>query len=588
MKLSLAQSGSTKASPPRVTLLRKPLASAGYPFVAAVVAALSYFAIATWFLRNGHLHEDAYILFTYVQNLADGYGIVYFPGGAPSEGATDFLWMVILAFLHWMGIDAGVAAAALNGIGIGTICYLALNGIRKPELSRHSFLFASCFVVLILISPIAAASFAGFSTAFFSALVVVVFAIYWQGSSKQLLFIPCLALALGLIRPEGVLIGGAYALLGLRSVWGTKFRNRYLIHLAISAFTGVLYFVWRYEYFGHLLPLPLYVKSHGGGLHLGLHSGIVANLQWSALNIVLISLVVFSIFREHTGRRRLILALLPLLLFFATLLAAQQTQNVAFRFQAPLTATLLVIASVIVMRSRQEQFASPRSAILTAFLLFGISFPYAIQFKSVAKELLRWDYINYFPFRLNSDLDASATIALTEAGRMGYGIRGKKFDLVGLNTADTAINQLDLDYLRQIDPDLIFVHTGYTLEPWPPTDKPFFEVTIENISRKIRVNSDWRTAANPVRRAPLVVYDYLRERPSAHDIVVVKFGPRFWHLYAVKKNGRIAYEDFISALSDSFEPETRLSYWDILRRRNEATAVNSPSATSVRNVGATR
>ena len=78
------------------------------------LAAIVYFMIALWVLQTGHLHEDAYILFTYVENLARGEGIVYYAGGPPAEGATDFLWLMILGALRWASVDAGLAAAALN------------------------------------------------------------------------------------------------------------------------------------------------------------------------------------------------------------------------------------------------------------------------------------------------------------------------------------------------------------------------------------------------------------------------------------------------------------------------------------------
>src|SRR5512147_1352116 len=84
-------------------------------------AAATAFAIAVAVMlavcARGFLHEDAYILLTYSRNLAD-LGQITFDGvQGPAEGGTDFLWLVAIALLHRAGIDAGIAAALLNGCG---------------------------------------------------------------------------------------------------------------------------------------------------------------------------------------------------------------------------------------------------------------------------------------------------------------------------------------------------------------------------------------------------------------------------------------------------------------------------------------
>ena len=454
--------------------------------IAAAIAAVGYFTMALWILRSGHLHEDAYILLTYVQNLAQGHGIAYFPGGNPAEGATDFLWMATLALFQWVGVDGAIAAAVLNAIAIGIIAYVALKGLSGAKPEPTAVVFTACAIGLLLLSPIAAASLAGFSTAFFAAIVVITFAIFVDEKSRWQFAIPWLALFLGLVRPEGILIGGAYALLVLHDVWRSRNQGRYIVHLALTAIVGASYFFWRYEYFGYVLPLPLYVKSHGGGVHLGLHSGLIANYLWFLLNIVLVGIVAIATLRDKARRYRFFLGFSPLLLLLVSLSMAQQTQNVAYRFQGPITATLFVVALMYL----GPWLTSVRRLILTALILLGVALPFKLQHSAVLNEMRRWDYINYFPYRLNALLDEHTTIALTEAGRMGYGIKGRKFDLVGLNTPDTAINQLDLSYLNHLVPDLIFVHTGYTLEPWPPTSNRFFNVTIDEIESRIRVEPD--------------------------------------------------------------------------------------------------
>ena len=70
-----------------------------------------FFFSATTLLWFGHFHEDAYILFQYSKNFANGQGIVFDKASGPAEGATDFLWMICLGAFSKLGIDFGVADA---------------------------------------------------------------------------------------------------------------------------------------------------------------------------------------------------------------------------------------------------------------------------------------------------------------------------------------------------------------------------------------------------------------------------------------------------------------------------------------------
>jgi hypothetical protein len=52
-----------------------------------------------WFI------EDAAISFAYAKNLAEGHGLVSFPGGERVEGYSNPVWTFSLAGLHWLGFD---------------------------------------------------------------------------------------------------------------------------------------------------------------------------------------------------------------------------------------------------------------------------------------------------------------------------------------------------------------------------------------------------------------------------------------------------------------------------------------------------
>ena len=60
---------------------------------------LAWLTSVAWFLT-----DDAFISFRYVRNLLEGHGLVFNPGEYV-EGYTNFLWVVVLAIPHWLGVD---------------------------------------------------------------------------------------------------------------------------------------------------------------------------------------------------------------------------------------------------------------------------------------------------------------------------------------------------------------------------------------------------------------------------------------------------------------------------------------------------
>ena len=87
----------------------------------------TFFFLANFILlQYGHFHEDAYILFIYVENMLNGNGITYYPSGAHTEGATDFLWMILLFSLAKIGFDVGTASILLNSFVVNLLSFALL------------------------------------------------------------------------------------------------------------------------------------------------------------------------------------------------------------------------------------------------------------------------------------------------------------------------------------------------------------------------------------------------------------------------------------------------------------------------------
>ena len=87
------------------------------------------FIVRTSFHYQGKLFftlfDDAMVSMQYAKNLADGFGLVWNPGGAPVEGYTNFLWTLYMAFLYLLPIPESKIslAVAVTGVVILALTY---------------------------------------------------------------------------------------------------------------------------------------------------------------------------------------------------------------------------------------------------------------------------------------------------------------------------------------------------------------------------------------------------------------------------------------------------------------------------------
>lgn len=523
-------------------------------FLCALLGALIFLAFGFFILSTGHLHEDAYILYIYAENLAEDGVVSYYRNGPHAEGATDFLWMILISILNRFGVDSAYAALALNGFGIFLIAYLSGETIYK--LFGTKFV-ALLFSIMLPFTTIANASYAGFSTALYSSLVLLIFYLSYLGSDHELLYIPILSLLLGLFRPDGVIIGVTATVVSY--YFCSPGQKRAFVKYALgAAFMGAVYFALRWDYFGDLLPLPLRVKSESDELFAGLGQ----NLQWASRQSILIFSAIFYFARWEKNRTRLALSSLPVLMLLVSMLFAVQSQNVSYRFQAPATVVLIFIFALV--SACTYKFLSTES-ILRARIIIALYFVFSFgthahDFVKNHRYLTNQKYINFFPFHARSLLQEDTVIALTEAGRAAYWMPGKKYDLVGLNTAYTAKYGADPQYIESLNPDIIFLHVAGTIK-YECNNSDFCAVSSEQFIDLIE-KSDYRNYRNRkdrVTRAPLATYSYLADHINDYVYIFVRYKD-FSHLWAIKRSADIKIEDFYAALSLSFDEKGRISY----------------------------
>ena len=517
---------------------------------------VAYLAICGVYLYFTHPHEDAYILYNYVNNFLEVGEIVYHQSGEPAEGATDFLWFAVLTLFTALTRDPAVAAAIINGLGVVLIYYSAYRLLCHWQVARPlevAFLF-SLFLELPYISY---HSYAGFGTFFYSAFVFSIFSHYIRRDYR---YFPLLLLILGLIRPDGLIIAFGFFVLALAD---HQYQHRsFLIQLGIAFAIGAVYFITRMYYFGSVLPLPLIVKSHGSSDVNGLSENIDMVQHYGS--VFVLAIVFFLLTYRKFTIKRLLIAGIPLWLHFIVFIFAHQSQNISFRFQFP----LLVIVSFYLFLQAARFIATRKSRQWRYFAVVFLGI-FIVGGKCYSAMLLRSNpqftqsnhydyYINTFAQDLPHFVDATTVMALTEAGRIPYWIDCELYDLVGLNTRHTANHPPTQAYLDSIDSDIFFIHTNHTLDyDERHVAQTVTPVTIPELIGQIdaeflpllSAREDTITYQNialpNTKLAPIMVYRYLMQHPDKYDLFLAKHRSHSPHLYAFRRG------EYPAALIDS-------------------------------------
>ena len=244
------------------------------------------------------LLDDSYISFRYARNLTQGLGLVFNPGERV-EGYTNFLWTISLAGASLLGFQLESAAKLLAGLSAAGSLGVLYGFSRKLfEGGESGGLLAMMPVILFAaMGSQARHVLSGMETLFF--VFWVSLAIYLYLYTNQALLAGLVFALAAMTRPEGVMYFGLTLLYGFTLENGLGRINRQqlnrlaLMALGFSILYGA-YFIWRYNYYGYLLPNTFYAKASGFS-HLRLARGweILQTLlsQWRIEIILALSLV---------------------------------------------------------------------------------------------------------------------------------------------------------------------------------------------------------------------------------------------------------------------------------------------------------
>ncbi|HEY3874829.1 MAG TPA: hypothetical protein VGM92_05100 [Candidatus Kapabacteria bacterium] len=219
--------------------------------------------------------DDAFITMRYVRNFVDGNGLVY-NIGERMEGYTHFLWLLLLAASKGLGFDP-VDASMWLGIACfaGILILLLLMSHREQKKNPISIWLPVATTLFALNYDAQVWATGGLETALFALLIVLAFFIFFYTKlppASRFLWTGFTLALLALTRPDGVLFTLVFAVSLLIKQWSpqSSTANRTSgwkslgMLLLPSIVIGIPYLVWKYFYYGNLLPLPYYAKSGGG------------------------------------------------------------------------------------------------------------------------------------------------------------------------------------------------------------------------------------------------------------------------------------------------------------------------------------
>jgi hypothetical protein len=452
-----------------------------------------------------HIHwswtpmEDAAMLLRYSQHLAAGHGIRWSLNQAPVDGATDFLYMALIAAVSRLThLDVVAASRWINIVAQLLSVALIYRGGRRLNASRWLAIAAALYLV--------AGPFIGLTNACFGAPVFGFFLLAcwhfglryaleartWRNAFAMATF----GLLAGLTRPEGVLIAILLLIATLYLAHPTTqptptnlssrpersaaerpavrtATNLLLSYLLFFGLLGGAYFAWRWRYFGYPLPNPFYIKGDG---HL--YPDSVLHAAMNLITLLLPWLPLLPLGWLNFATRRLTNALLIVLAPFTLMwVLLSNANNHLSRFQYAIVPLALMTLPALFPSDWIPRLLAPSSPAASSQAKVGAkdflpASHFALKLSAVLAIFASTLYVSRitdytetawgmrtFAQRLAPLAPRGYTMAVTEAGALPLYSDWNTVDIIGLNDSYIAHHHhIDAAYLDRTHPEVIMTH----------------------------------------------------------------------------------------------------------------------------------
>ncbi len=228
--------------------------------------------ICTWCvifmsINIGDVIDDAYISFRYARNLVEGKGLI-FNVGEIVEGYTNFLWVIIISLFIKLGFDPGYISQVL-GIIFNACTILITYKLGELITGERNHWNLISTALLAINVPFIVWAIEGMETSLFTFLVVFSIYLYIREDKKDGYSFPFSAIICALAamtRPDGILVFVTLFIYKISTILTRKdkLNKRDIIFPLVFIIVYGTYFLWRYSYYGYLLPNTFYAKARRG------------------------------------------------------------------------------------------------------------------------------------------------------------------------------------------------------------------------------------------------------------------------------------------------------------------------------------
>jgi hypothetical protein len=514
-----------------------------------------------------HQHaDDGYIALRYVQNLMDGHGLVY-NAGERVEGYNCFLWLILVGAvsavlpavpMHLVAEGIGIAA------GIATLILTAVVAQKRYGLSGWWAVVPA--LLMAGHSGFIAWTTGGLETTLFAGMILAGAALYlrWLETGRSPLAAPVFMGIATLTRPDAVPV---FLAIVSHAAFVTLRQHGLRGALLLCARWGAAYaavilpwFLWRYNYYGWLLPNTAYAKVGTGMAQYrrGVEYIVDYVRDYQLAFMLLPAVVAFLVRRDQRswvlawmlgahlafvvvvggdglGFERFLVYSAPLMMLLIAGGYERMYRWIASRWRvvaAPATVAAVVLSTGAMARKAVEPVVAP-SRVSWTERQSGLTFPLVD-----GPRPYTW-FDNYFvdrqahAIRILSALSPTGLIATTPAGAVAYFGKFTVIDMLGLNDEHIAHVEVEMGagraghekgdgaYVLSRKPDAILLGNVAVLTQ--PLDSAL-------MSKKLVLRSE-----NEIWAMPEFHRDY-----ELVSVPVEASGPFQWFTYARRRDGVFA------------------------------------------------
>lgn len=408
-----------------------------------------FFSLIILAWNSAFIQDDAFISFRYAANLTNGHGLVWNPGERV-EGYSNFLWTLLMVIPHALGFGPVIFSKILGMIFFsGSLAFTYITA-KKLFNSQASGLT----VMTILGSNYSFSAYAtgGLETQLQTFLIIlgVYFALLIKGhpedSGKRILFSLVSASAILTRLDSGLPFFFIYIFILIDDFRSGTLRNHKTVDyltllLTPAAFLILPWLIWKYSYYGSLLPNTFMVKAASPSFSIFKQGVLYVSLFFNSYLLIPI-LFLGLLFFKNIFKNQTLLPLIIILFFWIMYVVFVGGDFMEFRFLIPVLPLLFLLLYAII-----HHFQTPLLRILLIFLIFGGSWHHYSTFQNrhgvesiasleahVISEAENWIVVGMKLKDLFGKVD-DVRIATTAAGAIPYYSGLYSVDMHGLNDA---------------------------------------------------------------------------------------------------------------------------------------------------------